>query len=597
MRMRNLVPMTLMGVLFAATPAAAQPKLTVEASLSEPEVGVGDVVTLTIRAVALVNGNILVEMPGVNGMTVVGRGESTQMSMSWTSAGQQVRRVKTVQVELSADRAGLATIPPVKASVAGASAASRPLKITVRGDTALPPAAAGSGDVVPPTTGEGDLFVRYRLSRGDAWLGQQVLLDLELFATPRLSFQVDSIPDPPDLDGFWMEVLERPKRLTPRTESVAGKNYQVFRAWRLALFPLQAGPRVLPSVAVSFRIGGNGIFGGGRRARRKTRALELGVQPLPEAGRPAGFSPSNVGNFALSVVADPKIVEAGKAVVLTVRLSGEGNLKSARLPELGAVDGFRVFPPTAKEDVELRVTGVRGTKSAEILLVPERGGRLSLPELSLPVFDPLGGRYEVLRTEPIEIQVRGEPPPPAATAETDDTPGPSTEAKLAPLRFRAQLERPPVAPWTRTEWWVVLTLGPLLWAGAAAMRRLDTNKDHEATARAAARQSEASSRLSELEAAPDLVTASAAFAEALHAHALVHLGSGTRGATTEEVERQLVEAGASSDYAAQVRAALEAGSYARYAPDGAGDLASSISGWVALVEALPKETSAKRRPS
>ena len=56
-------------------------------------------------------------------------------------------------------------------------------------------------------------------------------------------------------------------------------------------------------------------------------------------------------------------------------------------------DGFREFAPTITDKVEPDGEGLHGTKTAEILLMPERGGRLEIPSIDMTIFDPDEKRY------------------------------------------------------------------------------------------------------------------------------------------------------------------------------------------------------------
>ncbi len=556
--------------VLAAAEATAAPSVVVSASLSETRAAVGDVVTLDVRAVSTQNADLSIQLPPLDGLTVVGRSESTQMSMSFTSAGQQIRREKLLQVELSVDKPGRLTIPPVVARAGGSSGQSAPVVLEVGGSAPANPVRPEDGAVISPTGGEGDLFVRYRLSRGSVWLGQQVLLDLEIFARPGFSFQVETVSEPPELDGFWQEVLERPQRLVPRNETVDGVRYQVFRAWRLALFPLQAGARTIEPTSVGFRVGGSGLFSTGRRMQRQALPLELEVRALPEAGRPAGFSPAHVGTYALNATVDGTKLETGQAVVLKIGLSGEGQIKGAKLPSLGRVEGFRVFPPTESVDVELRPNGVHGTRMAEVLLVPEQPGQFELPSLELPIFEPYQGRYRVLKTAPIPLEVKGEPKP-STEPDPDPEPKPSVAAPVRrPIRLTGGMERPPSPPWRSPLWWLVLGAGPILWGGAVANRRVaaavtargnDPRRERLAEARTAEAKFRSVATLEPAEAA-------AAFLEAFHARASVQLKAPTKSLTAEELSARLRAAGADPAFAETVERALETAQYARYAGGG-----------------------------
>ncbi|MBX2813961.1 MAG: BatD family protein [Myxococcales bacterium] len=586
-----------LAVLNASPPALAN--ITVEATVSDSQVMLGDIVSVDIHAVASVNGDIAIHWPSVEGLTLIGQSEGTQMSMSWTSAGQQIRREKTLHVELSADTPGTKRIPPIVARVGRHSGESQPIKIDVQDPgTTTPPEIASSGKVVPPDSTEQDIFVRYRLSKGDVWLGQQVFLDLEIFASRQANFQVDSIPPPPDLDGFWRETLERPKRLSPRREIINGQTYQVFRAWRMALFPLQAGTRTLQPVPVEFRKGGRGFFGGGSRLRKRTRAVGLNVKPLPTDGKPNNFSSSNVGEYTLSAKLGQDSVVTGKAVVLRVTLSGQGNIKSARLPSLDSLEGFRVFPPTITDEVKVTLSGVKGQKTAEILLVPHQPGTFNIPSLELPIFRPEAGTYAVLQTPSLPLTVEGPAEPaPNAQAKTSEpelaqSQNPATDHR--PLRFTATLSPPPTLPWRQPLWWTVLWLGPILLILRGMLstlhRRWTQHRFHHNQRGVVEAQRRASRRLSEAELAaqqgnhPEVASACM---DAFYASARGQLGIELQGKTAEELSQTLRDRGAPEAFANDVAKAFEEASYARYAPVSTpSDLLNTVRQWTNLAEGL-----------
>lgn len=570
--------------LLLATPAAAA-DLSVQATLSDRSARVGDVVTLDVVAVSSINGDIQIELPNVEGLPVIGRNEGTRMSMSFGPQGQQVRREKTVRIELSVDAPGTKQIPPIVARIMDTEAKSAPLSLQVRDEgTVAPVAPPADGQVVPPDAGESTLFARYRLDRNEAWLGQQIVVDLELFAAPGVDFQLENVPDPPELDGFWRETLERPTRLLPREERIGNRTYRVFRAWRLALFPLQAGVRTLDPVTVSLRLGGS-FFNSGRRTRLRTLPHQLDIKALPTAGRPRGFLPANVGTYALSASVDRNSVTAGKAVMLSVALSGVGNVKSTRLPEVKAVPGFRVFPPNVKEEVDLRPSGVHGTKRAEILLVPDENGQLKVPALELPIFDPLSGRYETLRSEPIQIQVSGARKAASVAAPAPDTAAPE-RVERHPVRLSGSLEAPSEAPWRSHAWWLLLGLGPTSWAAGTTFRRARKRFGGDSERRLRAeRASEARKARTRLEAAalrPDDDDPAQAFEAALFASARAQFQIELQGLTSDQTEQALMEAGAEATAARAVRAALDEAHFARYA----GQAGAKPAAWLEALNAL-----------
>lgn len=580
------------ALLVSLPDAALAAELEVSAQASDLRAQVGDTISVEVRAVASKDGDVAIELPPLEGLSIVGRSEGTQMSMSWTSAGQTVRREKILRLSLSVDADGVRVIPPITARLGTTTAKTQPIQIQVAKEAPPPSAVAPkAGEVLPPGPGDERVFVRYRLDRSEVYMGEQVILELELIAEPGLSFQIDSIPEPPDLDGFWREVLERPQRLTPRFIYVDGHRYQAYRAWRLALFPLQAGPRTLEPIAIDVSVGGGGLFGRSQRMRRRARALELNVLPLPTEGRPAGFSPSNVGNYALSAKVDQRKVEGGKGVLLTLALSGVGNVRSAKLPELSAVEGFRVFPPTVSDEVQLTPGGVRGTKSAEILLVPTQNGRLELPAIELPVFDPRAKRYEVLKTQPIAIEVSGATAPSTPVPSPTPKVSPDAEAARPPLRFRAELSRPSAQPWRSPGWWALLAAGPLLLTGSATASALRRRRAAGSPTRHLAELARsARTRAAEGRAAAqsgDLRTAAQSMTEAFYLKARATHQLDLRGLTTTELASSLEASGAEPSVARKIREGMDLANYAQFAPSALGTSPeAALAAWEQMLDGL-----------
>lgn len=590
--------LALWGLLLSSTASAAG-EITVQTTLSESKVLVGDVVSLQVQSVARVNGDIQVQMPRVEGLTELSRSTSEGTSISWSSGGgQQITRTQTLSIELQADAAGTLQIPAVVARVGSFTARSKPSVLVVIGQEALTQQAskAEAGRVAPPDPNEQNLFVRYRLDKSEAYLGEQVLLDLEVFANARRNFSIEEVPGPPELDGFWKEIVYKPDRLTRRVETVAGRRYHVYRVWRVALFGLTAGERTLPPVRLSFS-SGSGFFSSGRKLRVRTKPVTLSINPLPTEGRPRDFVSTNVGAYRLTTSVDAKVVPAGKAVLLKVALSGAGNIDNAKLPELPPVDGFRAFPPNVKTDSNGDISGVRGTKAAEILLMPTRGGRLEIPSLTVAVFDPGKAAYVPLSAPSIPVLVKGEPAPaPAATiAKAPSAPDEREQVELRALHMRADLSTSSEPPY-RTPSYLAALIAPgalflllLLFERIVALTRRQTPAHRR---RAVAKDAKARLQQARAEAeAGRLAEAYSAFVDALFTLGSQRLQVALQGLTTEQVSQALRAQGASEDLAARIAKELETADYARFA-HGALDGASKedvLARWEAIlseVEAL-----------
>ncbi|MEM7675957.1 MAG: BatD family protein, partial [Myxococcota bacterium] len=540
---RTICSLAALAVVFLCPAAAWAQKLSVQTELSDPSVGVGEPVTLAVTVTARISGAMQVDIPEVDGLIEVSRQQSQSQSIQWSSAGQQVLIQQVFTVAYRTTKPGRFTLGPITARVGRRSARSTPVTLKVLGESELAAAAedAKPNVVTPPDRSESDLFMRYRVNRSEPYLGQAVLLDLEVLSRPNQSFQVEETTGLPDVDGFWSQILEQPRRLKPRRVTIGGRQYVSYRIWRAALFPLKSGVHTLPPVAMQFSQGG-GLFQLGRRMRRRTKPLKLDVKPLPSEGRPSDFVTTNVGSYRLKATVDQRRVKAGKALLYTVRLSGKGNISSAKLPTLESVPGFRVFAPTVRDDIKTNADGISGYKEAEYLMMPQKGGRILIPAVKLPIFDPVAGRYKTLRTKALRVFVEGKPDPTTAAADPPPTNNQKelpTIAALRPLRFKSSLASAGAPPW-QSSWFWLLLFAPGLGSGARAAWSWSKQKRKEVTPRTAQKAAvqQAQALLEQAQQDVDggaLAEAHAKVADALRTCGSEMLGISLQGLTFEAV--------------------------------------------------------------
>ena len=74
----------------------------------------------------------------------------------------------------------------------------------------------------------------------------------------------------------------------------------------------------------------------------KAPGVTIQVNPLPS--KPVGYS-SGVGNFSISSSVDKKTVKAGDPIKLRVVVSGTGNTKLIKMPEIQLPSDFDKYDP------------------------------------------------------------------------------------------------------------------------------------------------------------------------------------------------------------------------------------------------------------
>lgn len=416
-------------VLALAAPAQAQQHSFISRAYPA-RVGVGEVfvveVTLSIddgrvdgyRAPEFKGARVLSEQPS----------QSTQIQMG--GGGSFVQTVYSWRYELEAQQKGTLAISPARVRVNGKEIRTSAVSVNV-GDQ---PTGAGTRSARPlprstspfggfpftsePQTAEpGRNFIRLVPSKTKAYVGEQITLEWFLYLSTRQD-KYSAITEP-RTDGFWSEDLPVPTNqhgLMQTRQTFEGQEYNVAPLLRRAVFPLQPGRFTV--TPMESEISQVDFFGSTMRTQRlKTEPLVIEVQPLPTAGQPRGFDPSSVGRFGITAKVDREAVAVGEAVTLTIAISGQGNVRKLPAPALGKLDGWKVYDPKIAVTIEPGDI-VRGTKTIEYLLLPERAGTTTIPAFTLPFFDPAQQSYATERTAPIRLQVSGE-----AAAGTPPRPG------------------------------------------------------------------------------------------------------------------------------------------------------------------------------
>jgi BatD DUF11 like domain len=187
-------------------------------------------------------------------------------------------------------------------------------------------------------------------------------------------------------------------------QTVRGRPFRSFRLLR-SFVPTRSGTLEFPTSFLEFgHVQERGFFA--QRATQtesffvRAAAFTLEVAPLPEAGRPLDFGGA-IGALELRASAEPRDVDAGESIKLTVDVTGKGNLEFFDAPDPSrqeAFRGFRFFGKTEEKSFERR--------RIVYDIAPLTSAQQEIPPLRLPVFDPAAGEYRVLETSPIPIRVR-----------------------------------------------------------------------------------------------------------------------------------------------------------------------------------------------
>lgn len=484
----TLVALVALSALSAGSAAAA---VRVQVRPDRTDLQLGETVVVTVSVESDELGSPAVEPPASEELRIVEAGTTSRFELVF---GGQARRTLEHTYRLEPTRAGRVRVGAfVCRSGRGVRAQSQPFFLTVR----EPPPAPRSADDIQPND---VLTTLVEVTPQPLYVGQQALLTVTRYARRNMA---ECACEAPEVQGAWSDsLLDQPER--PDLQNLKGARFERQRLRRAALFPLEAGELLVPALTVRCRTRGQGFFGAGSETLSRTTApVHVEVKPLPDAGRPRGFAGA-VGQFRLAARLDRRGLRQGEPVTLQLQATGRGNFRGFSLAPPRLPQGVRAYPPTQRDEARYDSLGqLSGSKTLEIIIVPETSGLVALPAFDLPYFDPVAAQYRVAKTRPMRLRVA--PAGSNSGGVTGGTPTATPEApaqapdlpELRPLRPAASHLGPrPEAgpPWTRTPlFWILVALLPALYLGLLsrdAWLRVRERARPEQRARGAARRAD-----------------------------------------------------------------------------------------------------------
>ncbi len=559
--------MLLAAVVCAASPAWAQ-QARVQLSLDRSLAYVGEEVRVEVAI--RINGRVGYERylpPSFEGFRVLGSGMSSQ---NIEIINMQVRRTESYVYTVTPAKVGSLKVGPAAVMSGGKMIKSQVVKLQVKQGSARP-APAAPDPTAPPQPGAGGedrgqgraAFILVDARPERVYIGQEVLATWTLYVAGNIGMRSPQVSGLPATDGFWSEDHNSPSQLSYEQKVVNGNVFNVALLLRKKLFAQKTGKLSLGPMKMGLTLV---QFFNSRRLEISSEAKQIEVLPLPAQGKPAGFVPGNVGRFDLTTTLDRDKIKGGDAVTLQVVVRGDGNVRQLNVPALTAMDGFKVYEPKVTDNLAL------GEKKLEYLLMPTRAGRLKVPSIAVPTFDPASGEYRVLRSEPLALTVTG-PMPQALTPRKDprkNVLGPSIRPPRpadAPLTHEA-----PFRPLSSAKLWG-LFLAPLLLLGlVTGGERLRDSLRRETPRRqqrAAARRIKAHLKTArDLSRAGDKEAFFSEVAAALRDLLDHRLGARMEGLTRPELGRELERRGFPPELVSELLQELDNCDFARFSPSG-----------------------------
>jgi hypothetical protein len=525
------------------------------------------------------------EMPDFE---IVGRSSGSSI----TVVQGVVRQEQRVTLTLAPRRAGNLTIGAIQLVAAGKVVArSRPvaIRVTPAGtpapapepepkqapDTPDPPPvveeseapvqALGPAGSVPEKFAGRQAFALARAPDRTVYNGEPIYVEYVLYTRADLPLSGFRVDEAPKLKGF---VVLQSRTDEDRVARVRIRNaqYEARVVWRGAVSSLGPGPATLDPIRISLYVGD---FFGRRRVAVASEPVSLDFMDVPSDGKPADWVAGTIGSFAVQATLDQGSIRVGETALLNVVITGSGNLRAVRAPVFEPVDGLRItrIPTSDLDETVIDVGGVSGRRTFQYLIRPEQAGTFDVGRVDLPYFNPMSGRFERARTDPLRILASGSGGPSREAGERGEAVVAIIERSALTEPEDGQSTRLPIA-WV----FIGMSLPVVFFLGAEVVvrRRLYREANHDGLARMRASR-DIRNVLERLgRSSTDPQTFWSVLDDALRRYLAVRF-SVPATPTRDEVQRTLLACGAAPTTVAAILDELEACAFARFAPSAAQD--------------------------
>ena len=359
---------------------------------------------------------------------LMGPSTSTQSSFQMVNGHTSSTSSVTYTYILVANKNGTFTIPAAHVNADGKNIESNEIQIRVTGQS-QPSSGGGSSqsgysqrrqpqspaDELRPagsTISGGDLFIKVSASKRRVIEQEPILLTYKVYTLVGLT---DLSGKMPDLKNFYTREVPLPNQKSFSVEMLNGRPYKTVTWSQYVMFPQQSGKLEIPSITF------NGIvvqqnrnidpfeafFNGGSgyievKKQIKAPGITIDVDPLP--ARPANFS-GGVGRFNISAQIDQTEVKANDPVKLRVIVSGLGNMKLLKQPDVKFPKDFDKYDAKVTDKSKLTTNGLEGSIVYDFLAVPRHAGKFEIPPIEYVYYDINERQYKTLTTEGFTLNV------------------------------------------------------------------------------------------------------------------------------------------------------------------------------------------------
>lgn len=392
-------------------------------------------------------------------------GVRVEEATSVNSGGALSRSLAVVEHKylVIAQKPGVVVLPPIEANVGPMTGRSQPIRLTIVNAPPVQVPAVVSRSRLDLSNG---VNFHALVTPETVYVGEQATYQVGVFLNDDVRYRLRRNPEfiPPELRSMLAYDLSAPRSFVKRV--IDGKQYEV-HVFQRALFPLTAGRYEIPPARLNYSLPLSASFFSREESHQlRSETVPLVVVDPPQAGRPPDYNGA-VGRLSLEAHVDSGVAKVGDPLVLTVRVTGDGNVSFFPRPEVRVPWGQLV---RAEERVQMdsSATVVRGAKEFDWVITPARSGEVEVPPIRYPYFNPYTERYELAVTSSQRLAVA------PGTLIAVDAAADSTRPVFPLRRVMLAPTRPPLSE--GQEFWLAMLVAPIPAALALVVRRPRTRR-------------------------------------------------------------------------------------------------------------------------
>jgi hypothetical protein len=389
-----------------------------EAKVSRNSLGLNE--RLRVDFIMNVDGDNFVQ-PNFEGFRVIA-GPSQQISQSWINGRSSFEKIYSYFL-LPLQKGNL-VIKQAVIEFNGQLYKTAPIRVIVTNP--VQQQADPNDPNAPQISADNNIYLVADISKTNPYINEPITVVYKLYFSYNIGITNWRELDKPKYNDFWSQNIDI-KQLVAEEGMFKGQRYRFVTLRKTVLYPQKSGRLKIEPLALDIDVqlptNRRDMFGrvmiteGNKRVSAGTKTIT--VKPLPEAGKPEGFTGA-VGNFDFKVTPTKTNLKNGESLDLVVSVSGKGNLKLFDLPKPVAPNALEMYDAVHKEQVNTGLSGMTGKIVDSYTIVPQYKGKYPIKPMQFSYFDLGSGTYKTISSEEIVINVLDGP---SANQAVDSTNG------------------------------------------------------------------------------------------------------------------------------------------------------------------------------